>query len=234
MKYDKDFKDLILLLPKGRNREASALRHFIAAVICSTCMAKSTLHTSSWAYKEKQDACQCSKRLTDAILFCWKNTWRNFFTRRQSSAVFKIQHTFDRHAWWIFSAPLNRKRQCILKNLGEMLQIKNRVGKTNTHTHTNACLHPALLSRRLLSRCCCEFLFALNTDIPPVPHAAAHCSNSRPVDQCSLNLRAWIIIEALASIDWSAEGQLQYERRVDRNITYIDQYLQKAPRGGGI
>lgn len=81
MKYNKDFKDLILLLPKGRNREASALRHFIAAVICSTCMAKSTLHTSSWAYKEKQDACQCSKRLTDAILFCWKNTWRNFFTR---------------------------------------------------------------------------------------------------------------------------------------------------------
>lgn len=152
MKYDKDFKDLILLLPKGRNREASALRHFIAAVICSTCMAKSTLHTSSWAYKEKQDACQCSKRLTDAILFCWKNTWRNFFTRRpQSSAVFKIQHIFDRHAWCIFSAPLNRKRQCILKNLGEMLQIKNRVGKTNTHTHKRTLASSIALTSSSLS-----------------------------------------------------------------------------------
>lgn len=149
----------------------------------------------------------------------------------QSSAVFKIQHTFDPHAWCIFSAPLNRKRQCILKNLGEMLQIKNRVGKTNTHTHTNACLHPALLSRRLLSRCCCEFLFALNTDIPPVPHAAAHCSNSRPVDQCSLNLRAWIIIEALASIDWSAEGQLQYERSIETSLTLTN--TCKKPLGVG-
>lgn len=46
------------------------------------------------------------------------------------------------------------------------------------------------------------------------------------VDQWDLNLRAGIIIEALALIDWSSEGQLKYERSVNRNFTCHDKDLK--------
>ena len=94
------------------------------------------LPASTWKKKTTQMHVDAQTGLTDAILFCSKNTCSNFFTERpRSSAVFKTQRTFDRHAWcfffFFFPHPLGTdSNNAYLKTSGKGYKLKVEFVKT--------------------------------------------------------------------------------------------------------
>lgn len=144
--------------------------------------------------KKTPDAFRCSNGAHWCNSVSFEKHLQQFLYRAppRSSAVFKTQRTFDRHAWCIFFSPsLNRSQQCILKNLGERLQIKDWVWKNNFRF---------LYCRHVTAAPVSPLAFKTENSLQSLARSP-RCSNPRPADQCNLNLRAWIIIEALASID---------------------------------
>lgn len=79
MKHNKDFSDRISLLLKGRETKSKV--HLLRSELL--CWSVVPARPNLTAYiQEKQNVRCCSNRLTDAILFCSKSTWSNFFTER--------------------------------------------------------------------------------------------------------------------------------------------------------
>lgn len=101
------------------------------SLICNTCMSKSDPE-----HTRKLDACRCSNRLTDAILFNSKNTWSNFFTERSkaqrylksNTPLIDMQDAFSQRLW-------TDSNNAYLKTSEKSCKLKIEFEK-ETHTHS--------------------------------------------------------------------------------------------------